>query len=298
MAILIFIASSVICACSEKKNATKTKEPVRHRTAGHLLRNYERNQFEFDWIGMKIDAESVTMGETQGFKATLRMRKDSAIWVSISPALGIEVFRILLTPDSLSLISKIPDNKYFYQGKFIVLSEILGTDIDFDMLQNLLLGNALGLDKDEGKFRSEVDNDAHLLISKYKRKMRRMVGVDDRKLEDDTIVVNPNDPRYQRTIKRLDEDEDMIVSRYWLEPDNYRLVKSVFNDLISQRALEVKYDDFEQNGEQYYPTEVRLRVSNTKSIRELNMEITKLVSDKTFEFNFDIPDDFPRRDSL
>lgn len=287
-----------LVACRGKKDSTKSKEPIKHRTAGHLLRNYERNQFDFEWIGMKIDAESVTMGETQGFKATLRMRRDSVIWVSISPALGIEVFRILITPDSLSMISKIPDNKYAYQGRFDALSAMLGTDIDFDMLQNLLVGNALGLDKDEGRFRSEVDENSHLLISKYKRKVRRVVGVDDRKLEDDTIVVNPNDPRYQRTIKRLDEKDEMIVSRYWLEPENYRLIKSIFNDLIAQRALEVRYSEFELNNEQYYPSQIRLKVVNPQVTRELNLEITKLVSDKTFEFTFEIPEDFPKKDSL
>jgi hypothetical protein len=288
----------VLVACRSKKDSAKSKEPIKHRTAGHLLRNYERNQFDFEWIGMKIDAESVTMGETQGFKATLRMRKDSAIWVSISPALGIEVFRILITPDSLSMISKIPDNKFYYQGGFEVLSAMLGTEIDFDMLQNLLVGNALGLDKDEGRFRSEVDESTHLLISKYKRKVRRVVGVDDRKLEDDTIVINPNDPRYQRTIRRLDENDEMIISRYWLEPEKYRLVKSIFNDLIAQRSLEVWYADFEPNNEQYYPALIRLKVVNPQITRELNLEITKLVSDRTFEFTFEIPEDFPKKDSL
>jgi hypothetical protein len=212
--------------------------------------------------------------------------------------LGIEVFRILLTPDSLKLISKVPDNKYYYVGRFDVLSDMLGTEIDFDMLQNLLVGNALGLDKDEGRFRSEEDDQLHLLISRYKRRVRRVVGVDDRKLEDDTIVVNPNDPRYQRTIRRLEEGDDLIVSRYWLDPERYRLVKSVFNDLVAQRSLEVRYDGFEKNSEQFYPTDIRLKVSNPQITREMHLDVTKLVTDKTFEFTFEIPEDFVRKDSL
>jgi hypothetical protein len=297
--IVLISLISMTWACKGGKSAsTEKKEPIRHRTAGHLLRNYERNRFEFEWVGMKIDAESITMGETQGFKATLRMRRDSAIWVSISPALGIEVIRILLTPDSLKLISKVPDNKYYFAGRFSELSDMLGTEIDFDMLQNLLVGNALGLDRDEGRFRSEEDDQLHLLISRYKRRVRRVVGVDDRKLEDDTIVVNPNDPRYQRTIRRLEEGDDLIISRYWLDPEHYRLLKSVFNDLVAQRALEVKYDDFQPNGEQFYPSDIRLKVSNPQGAREMNLEVTKFVTDKKFEFTFEIPEDYVRKDSL
>jgi Domain of unknown function (DUF4292) len=210
--------------------------------------------------------------------------------------LGIEVFRILVTPDSLWYISKIPDNKYYYKGNFQVISDVVGTDLDFNMLQDLLIGNAIGLDEDEGRFRSEIDNNLHLLISKYKRKIRRVVGVDDRKLEGDTIVVNPNDPRYKRTVERA--EEDLIVSRYWLEPENFRLVQSVFNDLIKQRTMEVTYSDFNQSGEQFYPSKCRMKTTRFDNRQELTFEINKLVTDKTFDFPFEVPDGFERRDSI
>ncbi len=272
------------------------EEPTRHRTSGYLLKRYESNEFKFDWIGMKLDAEFITMGNSQGFKANVRMRRDSAIWITISPALGIEVFRILVTPDSLWYISKIPDNKYYYKGNFQVISDVVGTDLDFNMLQDLLIGNAIGLDEDEGRFRSEVDNNLHLLISKYKRKIRRVVGVDDRRLEGDTIVVNPNDPRYKRTVERA--EDDLIVSRYWLEPKNYRLVQSVFNDLIKQRTMEVRYSDFHQSGQQFYPSKCLMKTTRFDNRQELTFEINKLVTDKTFDFPFEIPDGFQRRDSI
>lgn len=240
----------------------------------------------------------MTMGETQSFKANIKMRKDSVIWISISPALGIEMIRMMITPDSLMLMSKIPDNKYYYKGNFGVINELVGVELDFEMLQDLLVGNALALDKDEGRFRSEVNDDKHLLISRYKRKVRRVVGVDDRRLEDDTIIVNPNDPRYQRTLKRVDEDDDLIVSRYWLDPDQYRLEQSIFNDLIRQRTVEIYYSDFGMDGDQPYPTKCTLKAKNPKNTQELHFEITKIISDKTYDFPFAIPEDYPRRDSL
>jgi hypothetical protein len=292
----LLLSAFFISSCSSKKGAVEKEEPTRHRTSGYLLKRYENNKFKFDWIGMKLDAEFITMGNTQGFKATVRMRRDSAIWISISPALGIEVFRILVTPDSLWYISKIPDNKYYYKGNFQVISDVVGTDLDFNMLQDLLIGNAIGLEEDEGRFRSEIDNNLHLLISKYKRKIRRVVGVDDRKLEGDTIVVNPNDPRYKRTVERA--DDDLIISRYWLEPQNFRLVQSIFNDLIKQRTMEVHYSDFHQSGEQFYPSKCQMKTTRFDNRQELTFEINKLVTDKTFDFPFEIPDGFQRRDSI
>jgi hypothetical protein len=137
-----------------------------------------------------------------------------------------------------------------------------------------------------------------LLISKYRRKVRRVVGVDDRKLEGDTILVNPDDPRFRRTAKRTDEEDGLIISRYWLEPSGFRLVKSVFNDLLRQRTMEISYDDFQSDGEQYYPAKCRLLMSSTQVRQEMRYEITKLSSGKPYEFPFEIPEDYVRRDSL
>jgi len=284
-------------ACRKPKEVVR-ETPVKNRTAGYLLKRYSENKYAFDWLGMKVDASFGTEDNSDNFKATIRMRKDSAIWVSIVPALGIEMIRVMITPDSLKYLSKIPENKFYYTGGFDEIGRLIGIDFDFEMLQDLLVGNAIGLEKDEQRFRSEIDDNDYLLISKYRRKVRRVVGVDDRKLEGDTILVNPDDPRFRRTAKRTDEEDGLIISRYWLEPAGFRLVKSVFNDLLRQRTMEISYEDFQPDGEQYYPAKCRLVISSTQVRQEMRYEITKLSSGKPYEFPFDVPDDYVRRDSL
>jgi hypothetical protein len=287
----------IVSACRKPKDAVR-EVPVKNRTAGYLLKRYAENKYGFDWLGMKVDASFGTEENSDNFKATIRMRKDSVIWVSIVPALGIEMIRVMITPDSLKYLSKIPENKFYYTGGFEDIVRLIGIEFDFEMLQDLLVGNAIGLEKDEQRFRSEIEGDDYLLISKYRRKVRRVVGVDDRKLEGDTILVNPDDPRYRRTVKRADEEDGLIISRYWLEPAGFRLVKSVFNDLLRQRTMEINYADFQPDGEQYYPAKCRLLMSSTQLRQEMRYEITKLSSGKPYEFPFEIPEDYARRDSL
>jgi len=294
---LVIIVMSAMSACRKPKEVVR-ETPVKNRTAGYLLKRYSENKYAFDWLGMKVDASFGTEDNSDNFKATIRMRKDSAIWVSIVPALGIEMIRVMITPDSLKYLSKIPENKFYYTGGFDEIGRLIGIDFDFEMLQDLLVGNAIGLEKDEQRFRSEIDDNDYLLISKYRRKVRRVVGVDDRKLEGDTILVNPDDPRFRRTAKRTDEEDGLIISRYWLEPAGFRLVKSVFNDLLRQRTMEIGYEDFQPDGEQYYPAKCRLVMSSTQVRQEMRYEITKLSSGKPYEFPFEIPEDYVRRDSL
>ncbi len=290
---LIFFAL-VFSSCKSKKVTTET-DPLRERSAGYLLKRYERNEFQYDWVGMKVSTGVLTLGETQSFKANIRMKKDSVIWISISPALGIEVLRVLITPDSVKYVSKIPENKHYYLGGFSVINEISKMDIDFATFQDILLGNAVGVENDEGKFRSEVDENKYLLISKYKRKVKKAVGVDDKDLEpNDTIVVNMNDRKVQKAVKKSDEN-DLVISRYWLEPENFRLVRSLFYDIVNMRNVDIEYSDFKLEGEQYYPSNCRLNVKDARQTQEIRFEITKINTDKTYDFPFEIPEDFERK---
>lgn len=296
--ICILLAMALAFAgCKTSERATK-EVAVRNRSAGFVLKRNVESRFNFDWVGMKVDAEFGTEAESNSFKATIRMRKDSLIWVSITPALGIEMIRVMISPDSMKYISKIPDNKFYYVGTFEDVNKLVGTSFDFEMLQQLLVGNAIGLEKDERRFRSEVEGEDYLLISKYRRKVRRVIGVDDRKLESDTITVDPQDPRFQRTARRNEDADDLIVSRYWFEAAQFRLVKSVFNDLLRQRTLEISYEEFQPSEEQFYPAKCSLTIASPQSRQRLNYEITRLSSGKAYDFPFEIPIDYIRRDSL
>lgn len=294
----LFVLAFVVSSCKTKKRVVEEREPLRNRTASNLLKHYDESQFDFDWLAMKVDAEFGVNNEFQSFKATIRMRKDSAVWVSIAPIMGIEMIRLMVTTDTLKVLSKIPDNKFYYLGAFHQLNQKLGMELDFEILQDILVGNAIGLDADEGRFRSDIDGESYLLISRYKRKVRRMVGVDDRKLESDSIVVDWSNPRYQRTVRRVDDNEPIIVSRYWLEPDNFKLVKSVFTDVIRQRTIDIRYEKFQNDKEQLYPSKCIFNVSNPDKKVKAQFEITKMNTSKSFEFPFEIPSDYLRRDSL
>jgi hypothetical protein len=76
------------------------------------------------------------------FTANFRIRKDSAIWVNVSGLGGaISVARIFITPDSFFLIN-------YLQKEITVLAikdaaKILPTAVDFQQLQNLIVGEPL-----------------------------------------------------------------------------------------------------------------------------------------------------------
>jgi hypothetical protein len=76
--------------------------------------------------------------------AFLRMKKDSVIWISINAILGIEAFRVMITPDTVSILDKI--NKTIQYHSFDYLRELTNLPVDFPTLQDLIIGNPVFLD--------------------------------------------------------------------------------------------------------------------------------------------------------
>lgn len=80
--------------------------------------------------------------DPKDFIANFRVKKDSVIWIAITaPVLSLQVARVYITPDSFRLIN--------YLQKTVTLmpiadvKKLLPADVDFNSLQNLIVGNAL-----------------------------------------------------------------------------------------------------------------------------------------------------------
>jgi len=69
----------------------------------------------------------------------LRMKKDSAIWISVVPALGIEAARALLTPDSVKVLNRL--ERSYMATDYRYLERMFNIKADFNTLQALLVGN-------------------------------------------------------------------------------------------------------------------------------------------------------------
>ncbi len=89
---------------------------------------------------IKVDFEDKD-GKKSDFNAFIRLIKDSVLWVSVNAALGIEAFRVLITPDSVKVLNKL--DKVVQLRSVGYLQEIAGVPFTFDELQDLLIGNPI-----------------------------------------------------------------------------------------------------------------------------------------------------------
>lgn len=105
------------------------------------LQSLGESQVDFQAITARAKG-FLTLNEQENHEVSiqLRMQRDSAIWVSATAMLGMEVGRMLIRPDSVMVVNRVEGS--FQLHAFDKLSEWLGYALTFGDLQDLLTGNA------------------------------------------------------------------------------------------------------------------------------------------------------------
>jgi hypothetical protein len=123
---------------------------------------------ETDFTYLQARAKVHYEDRNDNFKSAveLRIKKDSAIWLSFRPALNVEAVRVLITQDSLKMIDRINDQDTAYSFKD--LQQKLRVDIDFSLLQALLVGNLL---KKNATLRLATPKDSTTILQQQARNL-------------------------------------------------------------------------------------------------------------------------------
>ncbi len=263
--LFIFVFGLVFLACKvqEKENV---KIKIKPRSPRYLVNKLLQNEFQFNTITVKANIEVTdTSGKENSFKTHIRIKKDSAIWLSITPILGIEMARVIITQDTVKLMNRVR-NEYFV-GDFNYINKLFGSDLDYQMIEALLIGNSLDFEIDD-KIHSKVDRkkDLYYLSTLKKRKIK----------------------------KELEKDKDKIKEQaqvLWLDPVNFKIKEILLSTSDEDNTLTGVYNDFEEIGSQQMPHKLHFTLQS-KSTITISAEYSKFSSGKSVSFPFNIPEKY------
>jgi hypothetical protein len=89
---------------------------------------------------IKSSAKYSDEKQTQNVTAEIKIQKNEKILVSIR-FLGITMAKALITPNEVRYYEKV--NGTYFEGNYQSLSQWLGTDLDFNKIQNMLIGQPI-----------------------------------------------------------------------------------------------------------------------------------------------------------
>jgi hypothetical protein len=194
---------------------------------------------------MKYDAN----GNKQNFTANFRLLKNKCIWASIS-GFGIEVARAIITPDSVKAINRLNKTSYLYSYNNI--EKLINVELDFNTLQNLIIGNAI-FTKGEITSVKEFGNICAINIK----------GANF-----------TNQLSYNRTTKEL------------------QLIQVQTSRGISNTSFLSKLSNYKIESNRNLSTERTFFIQDVKGTVELTMDMVKQDFNDSLEFPFTIPKNF------
>ncbi len=128
--VLLLFGSILLSSCAKKvlvSNSSVTSKKL------------DIEQLDFNYLETKTKIRYKEDRQKLNGNAQIRIRKDSLIWMSLTSSLGIEVTRSIITPDTVVVMNRM--DKEYYTFNFKQLSDYFNFQVDFDLLQSVLLAN-------------------------------------------------------------------------------------------------------------------------------------------------------------
>lgn len=127
----LLLISVFVSGCAKKPNLY---------TSDEIMQEFSPGYFEFQYISAKgrIVLEESNGKITKG-TISLRAKKDSVIWFSITPGLGVEAIRGMVTPDKMRIKDRISGDDI--NISFVEMFDRYGLKLDFPLIQNLIFAN-------------------------------------------------------------------------------------------------------------------------------------------------------------
>ncbi len=167
----------------------------------------------------------------------LRMQKDSLIWMSLTGALGIEGFRVMITKDSVKIMNKL--QKVIQYRRIGYLQELTQVPVDFHALQDILIGNPVYIDSNIISYQLSNNN---LLILMAGKMFKNLLTLDKNNLRISHSKLDDVNPVKNRTADITYDSYDKVNDFYFSSSRKISVAEKAKLDV----ELEFKQYDFDK----------------------------------------------------
>lgn len=277
LAVMVIFVSSY--GCKHKKKMQKQKDQVvavdvdtlgkcrlDFKNSKALTRYIRENEVKYNWLFLKSNVTTMFEGEDKSFDAKVRLRKDSLMLITIE-LLSIDFAKVLISKDSIKMVDY--HHKKYFKGDFNYINDLLNADLDFNVIQSVIIGNSAEFTEDDEKLKPVTDreNCCYMLSTERKKHLRR--------------------------IEKGQEDVKKALQIITLNPDNFKITKNEFVDPLSNRSFIANYSNFKNADSLFAPYNVNIDIKAEKNMN-IKIEYVRIEKDKAQKFNFSIPSKYDK----
>ncbi|WP_430811418.1 MULTISPECIES: DUF4292 domain-containing protein [unclassified Carboxylicivirga] len=221
-------------SCRSTRDVYTAKGELKNIPDAKLISSVEEGYLDFNTLFLKkFKAELTFNGEKKSFKGNMFINRDSSITVSINPLMGIELFRVRLSPGNVEIIDR--TKKQYSQGDYKILWEKFLIELDYYTLQHILTNQLFpypigDFDKTIKRYKHYVGQDAYQLQSL-------------------------KEGRYNRIYKK-DKTDNVVFHQFSILPDVFRIRDVSIRDFEVNSQVSIAYEDFQLRNNALFPSKI------------------------------------------
>ncbi|MGG5506610.1 MULTISPECIES: DUF4292 domain-containing protein [unclassified Myroides] len=244
----ILLAGLLIMSCKKGNDGFLLRESdaKKSKTALVILNDHAKNAQQFKTVILQGTAQYKDEFENRKVGMEVLIEKDKQIQINIRYA-DILIFKALITPENIQYFNKL--NETAFQGGFDILTQFVGTPINFNRMQNLLLGQVLDSQGDTA-FVSTIEEGLHKISS---------------------------------------TQEAELQSTYFFEDENSLLKKESIEERDSNRKVTIAYPGYQKVSSFIVPTAVNIQAEEGEKNLNLDIRYQKVTFNEDLRFNYSVP---------
>lgn len=242
--VLVLIIMISTYNCKSTKAIAASGEASPKLTSKQLIKAHYKNDINFRTLQARAKIDITQGQKTQGATFNLRIKKDEVIWLSAP----LNLARMMITPNQVQFYNK-TDNTYF-NGDYKLLSNFVGFDLDFQKVQNILMGQAI----------YNLKNRAHTIDT-----------------QNNSYVLQP-------------KEQDVLLELFYLmNASHFKLDSLQLAQSVKRRFLQVDYTSYQEVQQNVIPKEIKIVAVENTDEALIDMEIKSVTLNSDVRFPFRIP---------
>lgn len=248
---LVFYFASCFTPKKIQSSNPPPSKSLKKENVNFLMSKLKANNYNFHWISAHFNADIDDDSSQTSFGGTLRIRKDSLIWMTVSVVLGAyTAVHAKMDADSVMIINHHEEN--YLKGNYDYIDSLLKEDIDYELLQSVMIGNSMEFYNDTAKMNAYLEGKDYLLSTVRKRRLRRM---------------ERNKPLH------IKNDAQLI----WIDSVDFHIKKVKLEDFVTHHTFEATYDDFQKSDSGIsFPTHIHYEIFTGKKTIKIDLTYKKI----------------------
>lgn len=243
--ISLLILLTMVTACKSIR-VLPNKAPVKRVDLKLLATEIIKAEENIPTFRARIKAEYNDQKRKQSVNVNFRLEENKTFWMSAN--MLIPIAKVLITPEQVQFYEKF--QKTYYKGNIAFINQQLGTNFDFNDLQNIFLGYPISDFKKE-KF-DRISHPQYYVLSPKTKGLR-----------------------YRPT--------------YFYDPVNFRLKEQRFLVTGTGQSLSIKYPQYQQVDGKLVPKQIEISTFDGTNFLQLSLDYLRVDFPKKLSVPFAIP---------